>query len=99
MGPWMPLQTLRSYLSQARLSAAELLDHLFTQSEAFRRQVCSQAAELLHLCVGHDSARPLPPPVTAAEDLRRRSLEMLERWRDRFGDKVPQASGLGSVPS
>ncbi|KAG1678154.1 hypothetical protein FOA52_016090 [Chlamydomonas sp. UWO 241] len=84
---WLKLQAPHS---QTRLLALQLADRLFVASRPFRRRVCANFQTFLELTVGHAASRPLPPPVNAAEALRARALEVVERWCDAHGRTCPQ---------
>ncbi|GAX82623.1 hypothetical protein CEUSTIGMA_g10049.t1 [Chlamydomonas eustigma] len=84
---WDKLQTKDSSI---RTSTVQLMDCLFRASRSFRKEVCNNFQSFLGLTVGHDASHSLPPPVSSAEQLRERSLEIIEKWKDEFGKECPQ---------
>eukprot|EP00887_Chlorella_sp_A99_P008176 scaffold12.g8176.t1 len=71
---------------QVRLLALNAAAELFQRSKAFRTAVAGRFAQLLELVVGHREGAALPPPAPAAQDLRSRALELVERWAADHGD-------------
>lgn len=82
-------QTLVAHLrrphSQVRYLSLLIADELFSRSALFRRLLVPDLDLLLTLTVGFRRHLPLPPPSSVAAALRSKSLEILERWNERFG--------------
>jgi hypothetical protein len=75
---------------QTRELALELSDVLFTRSKTFRCLASKDFADFLDATVGHNSAKPLPEAPAAALGLRRKALEVVEKWHTQFGAQYPQ---------
>lgn len=76
---------------QTRLNALNIIDELFLRSKQFRGLLTEDFSTLLLLAVGHKADKPLPPPASAAQQLRQLALECVERWDEQFGALYGQA--------
>ena len=77
-------------LSQTRLHVVNLSYQLFQRSKAFRNHLTAHFTEFLELSLGFRHDKPLPGPANIANQLRDRSLEVVEQWNDKFGTSYKQ---------
>lgn len=77
-------------LSQTRLHVVNLSDQLFNRSKAFRNHLTAHFTEFLELSLGLRHDKPLPGPANTANQLRDRSLEIVEQWNDKYGTSYKQ---------
>ena len=68
-----------------------LADQLFQRSKAFRTYLTASFTQFLELSLGFRQNKPLPGPAAVANQLRQRSLEVVESWHDKFGSSYKQA--------
>ncbi|KAG6553760.1 hypothetical protein Mapa_004675 [Marchantia paleacea] len=76
---------LKKNHSQVRYLGLLLMDELFTRSKVFRSLLVPMFESFLLLSVGFRSDCPLPPPQDRATLLRKKSIEVVEKWNDMFG--------------
>ncbi|CAM6092114.1 unnamed protein product [Calypogeia fissa] len=79
------LDRLKKNHSQVRYLAVLLIDELFTRSKLFRSLLVPQFETFILLSVGFRADYPLPPPDDRAKLLRKKSIELVEKWKDMFG--------------
>lgn len=79
---------------QSRRLALQLCDVLFSRSKCFRRLLTAHFSLFVELTVGHKPEKPLPPPPSAAIELRQNALECIEKWREQWGLQYPQVHPL-----
>lgn len=71
--------------SQVRYLSLLIIDELFMRSKLFRSIFVETFDQFLALSVGFRKNMPLPPPSTIASNLRKKSIEFLEKWNSNFG--------------
>ncbi|KAJ4788710.1 UV-stimulated scaffold protein A [Rhynchospora pubera] len=71
--------------SQVRYLSLLIIDELFMRSKLFRTIFVETFDQFLALSVGFRKNMPLPPPSTIATNLRKKSIEFLEKWHSNFG--------------
>lgn len=73
---------------QPRLLAVQVMDVIFTRSRAFRQLVSNSFSDFLDLavCYKPDASLPAGP----GQELREKSLEIVERWHEQFGKFYPE---------
>ena len=71
--------------SEIRLSAFQIIDQLFMRSHVFRELLLEEFQVFLELTVESDFSVRLPPPKSAAEILKQKALEAIEKWNQKFG--------------
>ncbi|KAL2653554.1 hypothetical protein R1flu_021682 [Riccia fluitans] len=76
---------LKKHHSQVRYLGLLLMDELFTRSKLFRSLLVPVFENFLLLSVGFRSDYPLPPPQERASVLRKKAIEIVEKWNDMFG--------------
>ncbi|XP_067008916.2 UV-stimulated scaffold protein A isoform X3 [Anabrus simplex] len=72
--------------SEIRFSAFQIIDELFRRSHCFRELLVSNMQHLMELAVETSPDHPLPPPRTAALNLKRMALRCIREWNSEFGD-------------
>ena len=73
-----------------RLLGLEVCAELFARSRLFRSLLASKFTIFLERILGFRIQTPLPGPPAAAQRLRTRALELLERWNAEQGTRHPQ---------
>ncbi|KAL3685460.1 hypothetical protein R1sor_003482 [Riccia sorocarpa] len=76
---------LKKNNSQVRYLSLLLMDELFTRSKLFRSLLVPVFENFLLLSVGFRSDYPLPPPEERAALLRKKAIEIVEKWNDMYG--------------
>lgn len=76
--------------AEIRLSAFQLMEHIFTRSHLFRELLISDFKKFASLVTGTDSKFPLPPPKDAAVRLKKSSLLAIREWNQRYGSSYPK---------
>ncbi|CAL9108341.1 unnamed protein product [Musa acuminata var. zebrina] len=71
--------------SQVRYLAVLIIDELFMRSKLFRSLLVINFDQFLSLSVGFRRNMPLPPPSSIASNLRKMSIELLEKWHSSYG--------------
>ncbi|XP_072959442.1 UV-stimulated scaffold protein A homolog isoform X1 [Typha angustifolia] len=71
--------------SQVRYLAVLVIDELFMRSKLFRSLFVCDLDQFLSLSVGFRRNMPLPPPSSIASNLRKMTIELLEKWNGSFG--------------
>jgi UV-stimulated scaffold protein A len=71
--------------SQVRYLSLLIIDELFMRSKLFRSIFVETFEQFLSLSVGFRKNMPLPPPSAIASNLRKKSIEFLEKWNSNFG--------------
>ncbi|CAL9134331.1 unnamed protein product [Musa textilis] len=71
--------------SQVRYLAVLIIDELFMRSKLFRSLLVINFDQFLSLSVGFRRNMPLPPPSSIASNLRKMSIELLEKWNSSYG--------------
>lgn len=62
-----------------------IIDELFMRSKLFRSLFVVNLDQFLTLSVGFRRNMPLPPPSSIASNLRKKTIELLEKWNASFG--------------
>ncbi|URE29387.1 hypothetical protein MUK42_25627 [Musa troglodytarum] len=70
---------------QVRYLAVLIIDELFMRSKLFRSLLVINFDQFLSLSVGFRRNMPLPPPSSIASNLRKMSIELLEKWNSSYG--------------
>ncbi|WOL00811.1 hypothetical protein Cni_G09524 [Canna indica] len=78
------IQMRRSH-SQVRYLAVLIIDELFMRSQLFRSLLMIHFDQFLSLSIGFRRNMPLPPPSSIASNLRKMSIELLEKWNASYG--------------
>ena len=76
--------------SQTRLLALDIIAQLFDRSVLFRSLLAAKFSEFLAAVLGFRVNHPLPPPTASATQLRRRALELIEKWNSTYSSHLPQ---------
>lgn len=76
--------------AEIRLSAFQLIDHLFTRSHLFREFLISNFKKFAALVTGTNPSAPLPPPRDAASRLKKSSLLAIREWNQKYGRGYPK---------
>ncbi|KAH9525780.1 hypothetical protein Btru_002346 [Bulinus truncatus] len=79
------MRQLKKNHSEIRLSAFQMADELFNRSHAFREILVLHLQSFLGLTTGIEVKKPLPPPVAAANKLKRDSLLAIQCWYEKYG--------------
>ena len=79
------MEKMSAKSSTVRLLALEVVHLLMLRSKVFRDRLNEKLHEFLHLAVAFNSRKGLPPPHESADALRRRTLEMVREWSERYG--------------
>ena len=67
-----------------------LIDELFMRSKYFRSLFITDFRSFMELVIGTRARKPLPPPPEAAEMLRKKGLEFIEKWNEGHGAHYKQ---------
>ncbi|XP_054722367.1 UV-stimulated scaffold protein A-like [Uloborus diversus] len=78
---------LRKEHSEIRFSALQIINELFCRSSVFRKLLEVSLEEFFELVVETNPDSPLPLPLPAAKELKRKALEFIQNWCTKFGDK------------
>ncbi|RRT73780.1 hypothetical protein B296_00025385 [Ensete ventricosum] len=70
---------------EVRYLAVLIIDELFMRSKLFRSLLVINFDQFLSLSVGFRRNMPLPPPSSIASNLRKMSIELLEKWNSSYG--------------
>ena len=83
---------------QTRLHVVNITDQLFQRSKAFRNHLTAHLTDFLELSLGFRHDKPLPGPSGTANQLRERTLEIVEQWNDKFGSTYKQVCHNANDP-
>ena len=75
---------------QKRYWLLMLIDELFMRSKYFRSLFITDFRSFMELVIGTRARKPLPPPAEAAEMLRKKGLEFIEKWNEGHGAHYKQ---------
>jgi hypothetical protein len=86
----MLLRHLTKKHAEIRLSAFQVIDHIFMRSHLFRELLISDFKKFACLVTGTDPSAPLPPPKDAATRLKKSSLLAIREWNQKYGSSYPK---------
>jgi len=69
-----------------RLNCVQIIDQLFQRSHSFRSLVIDDFQSFVELTLGSDPSKPLPPPLSLNNKLRRESIRKIKGWHLKFGE-------------
>ena len=77
--------------SQIRYSTLLIIDELFLRSHRFRclLLINENLQKFFELTLGINEDKPLPPPKKCASDLKKKSIELIEKWYKKFAEGYP----------
>nr|CAD1839247.1 unnamed protein product [Ananas comosus var. bracteatus] len=81
----LPVNSFSYDESQVRYLTVLIIDELFMRSKLFRSLFVVNLDQFLTLSVGFRRNMPLPPPSSIASNLRKKTIELLEKWNASFG--------------
>ncbi|KAF3332618.1 UV-stimulated scaffold protein A isoform X1 [Carex littledalei] len=84
------MELMKKPHSQVRYLSLLIIDELFIRSKLFRSIFVETLEQFLALSIGFRKNMPLPPPSAIASNLRKKSIEFLEKWNSNFGIHYPQ---------
>ncbi|KAF3326443.1 UV-stimulated scaffold protein A isoform X1 [Carex littledalei] len=84
------MELMKKPHSQVRYLSLLIIDELFMRSKLFRSIFVETLEQFLALSIGFRKNMPLPPPSAIASNLRKKSIEFLEKWNSNFGIHYPQ---------
>ncbi|XP_022669742.1 UV-stimulated scaffold protein A-like [Varroa jacobsoni] len=70
--------------AEIRLSAVQIIDQLFRRSHLFRTILLDKFQMFLEQTVETDRDNPLPPPKSAAKELKMMTLRLVQEWHNEF---------------
>lgn len=84
--------------SQIRFCTLLLIDELFRRSHCFRNLLLrhDHLNNFVELTLGLNEEKPLPPPKAWAKDLKKKSIECIDFWHDKFKEGYPSLKSLYS---
>jgi hypothetical protein len=70
-----------------RMGAMLIIDYFFQRSHKFRCEILDNVQDLMLFSIETDPLRyPLPPPLEAAQALKKESLKLIKAWIDKFAN-------------
>ncbi|CAL4099454.1 unnamed protein product [Meganyctiphanes norvegica] len=70
--------------AEIRFSSFLICNEIFRKSHCFRELLLKDFTLFTDLVLGLDPQRPLPKPISVAENLKKKAIEAIQQWYDEF---------------